>query len=48
VLRIVNVAVPLTSLKLGVSKVHAAPNSIVLLALLQVMTGAVVSLTVTF
>src|SRR6266702_799065 len=42
------VALPLLSVAVGASKVQAAPNSIVLLVLLQVITGAVVSTTVTF
>src|SRR5882724_465113 len=48
VLTIVIVLVPLLSVAVGASKVQAAPNSIVLLVLLQVITGAVVSTTVTF
>src|SRR5437660_1220148 len=48
VLRIVIVALPLLSLAVGASKVQAAPWSTVLLVLLHVMTGAVVSTTVTF
>src|SRR5882724_6043006 len=48
VLTIVIVLVPLLSVAVGVSKVQAAPNSTVLLVLLQVITGAVVSTTVTF
>src|SRR6267378_1625803 len=42
------VALPLLSVAVGASNVHAAPCSTVLLVLLQVMTGAVVSTTVTF
>src|SRR5215475_12765236 len=41
-------ALPLLSVAVGTSKVHEAPSSIVLLVLLQVITGAVVSTTVTF
>src|SRR5882724_11033006 len=48
VLTIVIVLVPLLSVAVGASKVQAVPNSIVLLVLLQVITGAVVSTTVTF
>src|SRR5712664_2693582 len=48
VLTIVIVLVPLLSVAVGVSKVQAVPNSTVLLVLLQVITGAVVSTTVTF
>src|SRR5260370_28979669 len=48
VLTIVIVLVPLLSVAVGASKVQAAPNSIVLFVLLQVITGAVVSTTVTF
>src|SRR6266404_792221 len=48
VLRIVIVALPLLSVALGASKVQGAPCSTVLLVLLHVMTGAVVSTTVTF
>src|SRR6266853_324833 len=48
VLRIVIVALPLLSVAVGASKVHAAPCSTVLLVLLHVMTGEVVSTTVTF
>jgi len=40
--------VPLLSVAVGASKVQAAPCSTVLLVLLQVITGAVVSATVTF
>src|SRR5213076_2884332 len=39
---------PLLSVAVGASKVQAAPCSTVLLVLLQVITGAVVSATVTF
>src|SRR4029078_3716922 len=42
------VLLPLLSVAVGASKVHAAPCSTVLLVLLQVMTGAVVSTMVTF
>src|SRR5258708_28589755 len=45
---IVMVLVPLLSVAVGASKVQAVPNSIVLFVLLQVITGAVVSTTVTF
>src|SRR6266446_2324350 len=45
---IVMVLLPLLSVALGASKVQAAPCSTVLLVLLQVITGAVVSNTVTF
>src|SRR5258707_5685787 len=45
---IVIVLVPLLSVAVGASKVQGLPNSIVLLVLLQVITGAVVSTTVTF
>src|SRR5216110_3224841 len=48
VLRIVMVALPLLSVAVGTSKVQAAPCSTVLLVLLHVITGAVVSTTVTF
>src|SRR6267378_5709584 len=48
VLTIVIVLVPLLSVAVGASKVQAVPNSIVLFVLLQVITGAVVSTTVTF
>src|SRR6266850_640374 len=48
VLRIVIVALPLLSVAVGASKVQGAPCSTVLLVLLHVMTGAVVSTTVTF
>src|SRR5882724_9456501 len=48
VLTIVIVLVPLLSVAVGASKVQAVPNSIVLLVLLQVITGAVVSTTMTF
>src|SRR5215475_3631914 len=41
-------ALPLLSVAVGTSKVQAAPSSTVLLVLLQVITGAVVSTTVTF
>ena len=41
-------AKPLLSVPVGASKLQAVPSSTVLLVLLQVMTGAVVSLTVTF
>src|SRR5258708_7183125 len=47
VLRIVMVALPLLSIAVGASKVQGAPCSTVLLVLLHVMTGAVVSTTVT-
>src|SRR5256885_7627608 len=48
VLRIVIVAVPLLSVAVGASKVQAIPSCTVLLVLLvQSMTGAVVSTTVT-
>src|SRR3989442_10441369 len=40
------VAVPLLSVAVGASKVHAVPCSTVLLVLLHVITGAVVSSTV--
>src|SRR5436190_1031896 len=42
------VLLPLLSLAVGASNVHAVPCSTVLLVLLQVMTGAVVSTMVTF
>src|SRR6476660_5934720 len=42
------VLLPLLSVAVGASKVQEAPCSTVLLVLLQVMTGAVVSVTVTF
>src|SRR5215471_13552854 len=42
------VLLPLLSVAVGASNVQAAPSSTVLLVLLQVMTGAVVSTTVTF
>src|SRR2546428_10405891 len=42
------VLLPLLSVAVGASKVQAAPCSTVLLVLLQVITGAVVSTTVTF
>src|SRR6266581_4312430 len=48
VLTIVIVFVPLLSVAVGASKVQAVPSSIVLLVLLQVITGAVVSTIVTF
>src|SRR5437016_14388809 len=48
VLRIVIVALPLLSVAVGASKVQAAPCSTVLLVLLHVMTGAVMSTTITF
>src|SRR5882762_9767463 len=48
VLTIVIVLVPLLSVAVGISKVHAVPASTVLLVLLQVITGALVSTTVTF
>src|SRR5215510_8245675 len=48
VLRIVMVLLPLLSVAVGASKVQAVPCSTVLLVLLQVITGAVVSKTVTF
>src|SRR5258705_12679347 len=48
VLRIVIVALLLLSVAVGASNVQAAPCSTVLLVLLHVMTGAVVSTTVTF
>src|SRR5712691_5535264 len=48
VLTIVIVLVPLLSVAVGASKVQAAPNSTVLFVLLQVITGAEVSRTVTF
>src|SRR5438067_7265550 len=48
VLRIVMVLLPLLSVAVGESNVQAVPCSTVLLVLLQVMTGAVVSTTVTF
>src|SRR6266852_5735969 len=48
VLRIVIVALPLLSVAVGASKVQAVPCSTVLFVLLHVMTGAVVSTTVTF
>src|SRR5882724_8632722 len=47
VLTILIVLVPLLSVAVGRSKVQAVPNSTVLLVLLQVITGAVVSTTVT-
>src|SRR5258707_10905886 len=47
VLTIVIVLVPLLSVAVGVSKVQGVPNSTVLLVLLQVITGTVVSTTVT-
>src|SRR5436190_1576381 len=48
VLTIVMLLLPLLSVAVGASKVQATPCSTVLLVLLQVMTGAVVSTTVTF
>src|SRR6266852_1713854 len=48
VLTIVMVLLPLLSVAVGVSKVQAVPISIVLFVLLQVISGAVVSTTVTF
>src|SRR5437763_9666588 len=45
---IVMVLLPLLSVAVGASKVQAVPCSTVLLVLLQVITGAVVSTTVTF
>src|SRR6266404_2954693 len=48
VLTIVIVLVPLLSVAVGASKVQALPSSIVLLVLLQVITGVVVSTAVTF
>src|SRR5437762_14122769 len=48
VLRIVMVALPLLSVAVGASKVQAEPCSTVLFVLLHVITGAVVSTTVTF
>src|SRR5438105_14818149 len=48
VLKMVIVLKPLLSVALGASKVQAAPCVNVLLVLLQVITGAVVSSTVTF
>src|SRR5258706_331219 len=48
VLTIVIVLVPLLSVAVGASKVQGVPISIVLFVLLQVITGAVVSTTVTF
>src|SRR5260221_8093239 len=48
VLTIVIVLVPPVSVAVGVSKVQGVPISIVLFVLLQVITGAVVSTTVTF
>jgi len=48
VLTIVIVLVPLLSVAVGASKVQAVPSSTDLLVLLQVITGAVVSTTVTF
>src|SRR6266567_1119941 len=48
VLTIVIVLLPLLSVAVGGSNVQAMPSSIVLLVLLQVITGAVVSTTVTF
>ena len=47
VLTIVIVLVPFTSLAVGASKIQEVPNSTVLLVLLQVITGAVVSVTIT-
>src|SRR5215510_9251208 len=47
VLTIEMVLLPLLSVAVGVSKVQAAPCSTVLLVLLQVITGTVVSTTVT-
>src|SRR5881296_212995 len=44
----VMVAVPLLSVAVGASKVQAVPCSTVLLVLLQLITGALVSTTVTF
>src|SRR5712664_528914 len=48
VLTIVMMLVPLLSVAVGGSKVQVAPSSMLLLVLLQVITGAVVSTTVTF
>src|SRR5438045_9200742 len=48
VLKMVIVLKPLLSVAVGASKVQAAPSSTVLLVLLHVITGAVVSTTVTF
>src|SRR5258706_7135954 len=48
VLTMVIVLVPPVSVAVGASKVQGVPISIVLLVLLQVITGAVVSITVTF
>ena len=48
VLTIVIVLLPLLSVAVGASKLQAVPCSTVLLVLLQVITGAVVSTTVTF
>src|SRR5436190_24228481 len=48
VLTIVIVELPLLSVAVGASNVQAVPSSIDLLVLLQVITGAVVSTTVTF
>src|SRR6059036_1139587 len=48
VLTIVIVLLPLLSVAVGESNVQAVPSSTVLLVLLQVITGAVVSTTVTF
>src|SRR6266567_4058545 len=48
VLTMVIVLLPLLSVAVGASKVQAAPCSTVLLVLLHVITGAVVSATVTF
>ncbi len=48
VLTIVIVLLPLLSVAVGASKVQATPCSTVLFVLVQVMTGAVVSTTVTF
>src|SRR6266436_1071947 len=48
VLTIVMVLVPLLSVAVGASKVQAVPNSTVLFVLLHVITGAVVSTTITF
>src|SRR5258707_12057795 len=42
------VLVPLLSVAVGTSNVQAVPNSTVLFVLLQVITGTVVSTTVTF
>ena len=48
VLTIVMKLLPLLSVAVGASKIQAVPSSTVLFVLLQTITGAVVSTTVTF